>query len=156
VSLTNRYETVQIKYTGGSLAYECKETYWQYSWGWELRETKTDPSGAALTTTFDYYTDSTAPAYYRRAKSVTYPDGFWEVRQYCDVFDDYLTPYGALQYVLSPWMDTPSTPGSADPATCLVSRYEYGNPGHYEAEDAVATFIRAMALTVLPRPTTSS
>lgn len=124
----NRYENVQIKYTasGSPLAYECKETYRLYDWGWELIEVKTDPNGAALTTTFDYYEDPAAPASYRRPKSTVYPDGFWELKEYCSdpASDD--PPYGAMQYVLSPWMDSPATPNLADHATCLVTRYAYG------------------------------
>ncbi len=109
--------TVRTGGTSGTIVAKTKYRYVTQGWGEELAEVVSDPDGAALRTTYDYYT--TAPVAgsetnrgsYRRAKSVTQPTGKWTAWQYRDDWDR----RGQTEREFNPFVDTPGI----DPATRL-------------------------------------
>ncbi len=98
--------------TNWVVASRVLKTYHQFPWGQELTKKVVDPAGAALTTTYSYYT-STDPSqayHYGQRQSVTNPDGSWEA-------DDWL--YSTQVQTLTPWKDSPGvTAATATSANC--------------------------------------
>src|SRR5258708_24726073 len=99
---TNRMETNVISDAAGNVAYEAIESYHLFDWGWELVSTVSDPLGAALTTSFDYWpvpdlcnTCCPGDPNDGHLRLTTYPDGTWEGHewQYINGFGTPVVPY---------------------------------------------------------------
>jgi RHS repeat-associated protein len=116
--VTNRTEAQELKNGAGVVCERNVEVFQGFDWGYELVGVTNDPGGANLVTQFTYDTTFQQPA------SITYPDGYWETRQYSTGGVDEYLPYGALERVVHPWKDTPSGTGVND---CTVT--DYGSPG---------------------------
>lgn len=54
----------------------------RFAWGWEVTEEKLDPDGAALTTSYEYYTDPALVGSYGRLYQVVDAYGNWEKYEY--------------------------------------------------------------------------
>jgi len=77
-----RFETVMIKSLGGQVIYKETNTYELFPWGQERIKQVVDPSSAALTSTWEYYTDPLAVGSYRQLKQATDAKGHWEKYEY--------------------------------------------------------------------------
>jgi RHS repeat-associated protein len=128
----DRLETNEVRNASSNLVYKVVERYHQFSWGWELKQATVDPQGAGLVTTYEYY-ETGSTNVIGKLKSITYPDGYWEKREYetLDGPPDYEGPAGALRFVLHPWMDSPTTPDQATLSNCQRTAY------YYDASDPV-------------------
>ncbi|HKB89751.1 MAG TPA: hypothetical protein VKC60_04445, partial [Opitutaceae bacterium] len=94
---------------GTTIATKTVRTYHVFPWSQEeITSEVADPDGLALTTTYDYYTDSSATGY-GKLKTLYRPDGSWE--RYWYRSDD--ASYGLLDAVLRPWQDSTITPDQA-------------------------------------------
>src|SRR5439155_16425552 len=140
---TNRIDTLSIKYASSNTpAYKSIETYQLYNWGWDLAQTRLDPDNSNLTNTFAYYDQSSDPITYGKLKSITYPDGYWELRLY----DSGSVP-GALQYLLHPFKSSVSTPDGATLSNSEVTYYAYNLT--YSTLDFVSHYYGGTDLTNL-------
>ncbi|HWX22089.1 MAG TPA: RHS repeat-associated core domain-containing protein [Candidatus Binatia bacterium] len=119
-SSTNRFETNTIHYAGNTSAYKCIENYQLFDWGWELVQTRVDPDGANLVSSFGFYQDKDDDLTYGKPSTNRYPDGDWEVRLYSHTWDHYP---GSLQYVLRPFNGEPQDPADATPNNCEAAYY---------------------------------
>jgi RHS repeat-associated protein len=124
---TNRAETVEVKYAAGLSAYNAKEEYELFPWGWEICKTTVDPSGSTLVTEFAYYDDpiSDLAHEYRRLKWIKHPDGRWEKRSYGDWYYDPYFWAGKSEGVLRPWKDEPATPDDATDDNAHRTAYQF-------------------------------
>ncbi len=120
---TYRDETVVVR-TGGTSGTIVAQTKYRYEnvggWGEELTKVIADPDTAALTTTYDYYTTSSAYGNYRKVKSITSPTGNWIGYIYYDQWDY----RGQVLYELYPYKDSPSTV-TFNTTICRVLAYDY-------------------------------
>ncbi|MBI3884659.1 MAG: RHS repeat-associated core domain-containing protein [Opitutae bacterium] len=112
--------TVRTGDVTGPVVAKTNYHYVTLPWGEEVTQVTADPGGAALTTTYDYYTDPAAPGNYRKVKSVTAPTGAWSASQY---YDDW-NRRGQLQYQFQPYLDAPATV-TLDPAQGRVVSLDY-------------------------------
>jgi RHS repeat-associated protein len=123
-------ESQVVKNGAGAISDQTTEVYQSFPWGWELVTVTNDPAGAKLVTQFTFGTDTNDPPTYGRTVSITYPDGYWEKRNYSEYTDPGLypnSPYGALIQIIHPWKNSLIT----DPAnSSWVSDYIY--PSSYE------------------------
>ncbi len=109
-----RNEVVEVR-TGGASGTVVKKTKFHYvtqPWGEEIAHIVADPDGVALTTTYDYYTTSTALGSYRKVKSIQEPTGKWTALVYYDDWDR----RGQVMNRYGQWLDAPvtvTTTGSA-------------------------------------------
>jgi len=110
----NRVVTETIKDAQGIVASETRTTYHTFDWGEAVIETVTDPDGAALVTTTDYYDDPEQEGSRGRIASRVNPDGSWQRF----VYDD----QGRLLQTIAPWLD--AGPESA-PENARVTAYDY-------------------------------
>ena len=114
----DRIETFTVTNASSQVISKIARTYHHFSWpGDELIREVVDPGGAALTTTFDYYTVSSEIGRFLRLKSVTYPDGNWEQYDYDAV--------GNRVLVLRPWKDLSFA--TATEANSYAIRTTYSN-----------------------------
>jgi RHS repeat-associated protein len=116
--------------TSGTIVSKTKYHYVMQAWGEELASVIADPDTNALTTSYTYYTDSTAPGNYTQVKSITQPTGNWVAYSY---YDDY-AKRGQLYQEFHPYLDSPSTvPSTLDPTTgrVLTLTYTYDWTGRY-------------------------
>ena len=114
----DRIETFTVTNASSQVISKIARTYHQFSWpGQELIREVVDPGGAALTTTYDYYTVSSETGRFLRLKSITYPDGRWEKYDYDTV--------GNRVLVLRPWKDLSFA--SATEANSHAIRTTYSN-----------------------------
>lgn len=123
-----RTEVVTVSDGSGNIASEVKKFYTSYVWGEELTKEIANPNainGAALTTTYTYYTDGWASSgNVTKLKSVTRPDGSWEKYEYYEDF----ARWGQLARVYRPWKDGEDGALTVDQATtsnCQVTTYDY-------------------------------
>src|SRR5690606_25670347 len=104
-------------YTGGGAGTPVSKTKYRYEnvggWGEELAQMVNDPDSAALTTTYDYYTNLGNRGDYRRLRSVTTPTGDWTAYDYYDDWDT----RGQIKYEYHPYLDTPATVPTTLPTT---------------------------------------
>jgi YD repeat-containing protein len=118
-------DVVAVVRTGGTTGTIVAKTKFHYvtqAWGGEeLGSVTADPDGAALTTTYAYYSTSSDKGSYRRVKSVTLPTGGWTAYEYYNDWEK----RGRLKYQFQPWLDTPAAASSASPSTGRVSYFEY-------------------------------
>jgi RHS repeat-associated protein len=70
-----------VKNGSGVIVSRVRQTYQWFPWADELVQEVVDPSGAALTTTYEYETDDLQPGY-ARLKSMQDPKGYWEKYNY--------------------------------------------------------------------------
>src|SRR5207244_2781434 len=100
-----RYETNKIVDGASKVAYEAVEAYHVYDWGWEISSVVTDASGAALTTSYQYYpiTQFGSPDDTKLSR-IDYPDGSWEVRHYAIPVQG--ANFATLWTVTKPYKDT--------------------------------------------------
>lgn len=83
------------------------DIYTNFAWGDELTSRINDPIGAALTTTYTYYTSTaTDGVNYGRLKQKVEHTGYWEKYSY--------DSRGALNKVVSQYLDSASTSGDSD------------------------------------------
>lgn len=61
---------------------ERRTTKQHFSWGWEIVEEVDDPDDAALTTSWEYYTDPMDQGNFGRLKQRVDPTGYWEYFEY--------------------------------------------------------------------------
>ena len=120
-----RTETQEIKSGSNAISDKTVEVYTKFPWAYELTSVTNDPGGANLITALAYFSDTNSSMAYRykQLNWITYPDGFWERRQYS--VDGDAPPYnppGALDRVVRPWKDSPI--GAAD-LDCLVTELKY-------------------------------
>lgn len=94
----DRIETFTVTNASSQVISKVARVYHQFSWpGQELIREVVDPGGAALTTTYDYYTVSSEVGRFIRVKSITHPDGSWEKFDYDAV--------GNRVLEMRPWKD---------------------------------------------------
>jgi RHS repeat-associated protein len=125
---TNRYETNTIHYAGSTNAYKCIENYQLMPWGWELVQTRMDPDGANLVTSFQFYSDQNDPFTYSRPWITRYPDGYWQVQ----IYDYQPDPFTMEYVVLTPFNGSPLDPMDASPDNCEAAIYAPGVVNDYE------------------------
>jgi RHS repeat-associated protein len=101
----------------GQTISKIARTYHVFPWGEELIKLVVDPDGAALTTVYSFYENSSEVGRFRRLKSVLNPDGSWEKYDY--------DTYGNQVLVLRPWKD--QSLESASEATSVAVRRTYSN-----------------------------
>lgn len=119
-------ETHHIYDTSGvsdELIFAQTKTYQTFDWGDELVEEINDPDGEARTTTHTFYGDddgvTSSDAYYKKEKSVTYPDGSWVLHEY--------DSSGQIAKEYRPWKDSPSTAAAATGTTTRLTEYTYSS-----------------------------
>ena len=81
---TERTETKTVHVSGSNTnkVYEEQKVYRVFAWGEELIAQTIDPNGAALTTTWEYYTNSAISGSYSQLKQRTGAHGYWERYEY--------------------------------------------------------------------------
>jgi RHS repeat-associated protein len=78
-----RTETNTIKNASNAVAYKEINTYQQFNWGQEMVQKVVDPDGAALTSTWTFYTNETTDGgNYRQLKQEVDSNGHWVQYQY--------------------------------------------------------------------------
>lgn len=82
VAQTERTETRVIRNIDNQVTAERSVVFKVVPWGEVRIREILDPNGAALTTTWDYYTDPAVPSKYTRLKSRVDPSGYWETYDY--------------------------------------------------------------------------
>ena len=122
---TSRRESFTVKEGSSPFTVVSRrdKTYLTYPWGEELVQEVEDPEGAALTTTYTYYED---PSFnedhrYRKIKTIVFPDGSWEKRDY-DVWFNIST-------VLRPWKDQPMETATIDNSHATIYGYTNSDNG---------------------------
>ncbi|MEN3327398.1 MAG: hypothetical protein V7638_2205 [Acidobacteriota bacterium] len=119
----DRTETFTVTNASSQVISKIARTYHHFSWpGDELIKEVVDPGGAALTTTYDYYTVSSETGRFMRLKSVTYPDGRWEKYDYDSV--------GNRVLEMRPWKDL--SLAAATEANSYAVRTTYSNYDGFE------------------------
>lgn len=114
----DRIETFTVTNASSQVISKVARTYHQFSWpGQELIREVVDPGGAALTTTYDYYTVSSEVGRFIRVKSITYPDGRWVKYDYDAV--------GNRVLEMRPWKDL--SLATATEANSYAIRTTYSN-----------------------------
>ncbi|HWA09343.1 MAG TPA: RHS repeat-associated core domain-containing protein [Opitutaceae bacterium] len=124
-----RQEDLKVYYSGDSAhpATFLRRIYKTFSWGEELLSETSDPSGAALTTTYDYYSSgwassgSSLSGNAGKLASVVHPDGSWEKYDYYDTE----ARWGQLNHIYRPWQSSPSSPSSASTSNCALTTLLY-------------------------------
>lgn len=116
-NVNSRIETTTVKDNLGNVSSKSAKTYFTFPWGEELVMQVLDPDGAALTTTYQYYTNPVEDFRYQKIQSITYPDGSWVKYDYDSAGNQVL--------VLRPWLD--QTLASATEANSHATRYTYSN-----------------------------
>ncbi len=114
---TSRIETITTKDNTGQVISKVARTYHTYNWGEELLKEVIDPDGAALTTIYNYYEDSTETGRYTKVASITNPDGSWQKYDY--------DSSGNKTLELRPWKDLALA--AATEANSRATRYAYSN-----------------------------
>jgi len=119
-------EVVETIRTGGSSGTVVSKTKYVYEdvggWGEELVEIITDPDSAALTTSYEYYTDNSYRGDFRKVRTVTRPTGAWAAFDYHDNWER----RGNVAYQQSPYVSAPATaPSSVNPAIGKVVYKQY-------------------------------
>lgn len=110
-----RIEQRITKDDDGVILSKKRETYERFPWGEELVEVVTDPDGAALTRTMEFYDDPVNDgSNYRFQKSSVDENGFWKTFSY-----DFI---GRLQFVKEQHEDAAF---DAAPGLCRVTEYVY-------------------------------
>jgi len=119
----DRTETYTVTNASSQVISKIARTYHQFSWpGQELIREVVDPGGAALTTTYDYYTVSSEVGRFIRVKSITHPDGSWEKYDYDTV--------GNRVLEMRPWKDL--SLATATEANSHAIRTTYSNYDGWE------------------------
>ncbi|HSE16369.1 MAG TPA: DUF6402 family protein [Pyrinomonadaceae bacterium] len=119
----DRTETFTVTNASSQVISKIARTYHQFSWpGQELIREVVDPGGAALTTTYDYYTVASEVGRFIRLKSITHPDGSWEKYDYDTI--------GNRVLVLRPWKDL--SLATATEANSRAIRTTYSNYDGFE------------------------
>jgi len=109
-----RVETKIVKDNLGNISSKSARTYFTFPWGEELVKDVLDPDGAALTTSYVYYTNPTESRF-QKIQSVTYADGSWISYDYDSA--------GNKSLELRPWLDE-SLSGATE-ANSRSTRYTY-------------------------------
>jgi RHS repeat-associated protein len=117
VSTGDLTDTFTVTNSLGQTISKIARTYHQFAWGEELIKVVVDPDGAALTTLYTYYENSSEVGRFRRLQSVVNPDGSWEKYDY--------DTHGNQVLVLRPWKD--QSLASASEATSFAVRRTYSN-----------------------------
>src|SRR6185295_16169579 len=122
---TSRRESITVKEGSSPFTVVSRrdKTYLSYPWGEELVQDVVDPEGAALTTTYTYYED---PSFsqdhrYRKIKTIVFPDGSWEKRDYDIWFN--------ISTVLRPWKDQPMETATIDNSNATIYGYTNSDNG---------------------------
>ncbi len=130
-SSTSRTEAVEVK-TSSASAYKATEAYEKVSiyqnLGWQLKTLTVNPGANQLLTSYAFYTDQGNDGVaYSKLKSIVYPDGSWEAREYVPYFIGGVLQNepGAITRVLRPWKDSPTGPSTATGSNSALSEYEY-------------------------------
>jgi len=76
-----------------------------------------DPDAAALSTSYSYYESATETYRYGKIKTITYPDGLWEIYDY--------DTYWNISTIMRPWKD--QSIESATSANSHLTSYGYTN-----------------------------
>ncbi len=126
-----RHESIQLKDASNVVALQTTRIY---NTNDELITEIADPSGAALTTTYDYYDQSgdAGTGNQNRLKSVTRPDGSWVRYEYYGAYSSStgwsdVARFGQLKAVYKPWQDSPTTAASATSSNCDYTVYDYAS-----------------------------
>jgi RHS repeat-associated protein len=131
---TTRKEVFVVKDGTGQIASKAAKVYMTFPWGDELIQQIADPDGAALTTTYDYYSDPSQDWTYSQLKSVTHSDGSWEKYEYN--FQDW-----SISQVLRPWKDISLDAATAENARATIYHYArhdgYKLYGYYKFVDGI-------------------
>jgi len=77
----------------------------------------------ALTTNYNYYSTSTGTGWPGFVQSKVEASGKWVAYDYFNALND--ARDGLIQRVYRPWLDAPSTPGSATTTNCYLETYDY-------------------------------
>ena len=109
--------------TGGAVVAKTKYHYVTLAWGEEVTQVIADPDNQMLTTSYTYFTTSTAVGNYRRVQSVTDPTGNWVSYLY---YDD-LPRRGELQIETHPFNNAPATWQAASTGVGRSTAYDYTN-----------------------------
>ena len=123
-----RTETVTVADSGGAVALKTARVYKQMAFGQEeIISVTADPTGAALTTYYDYYDQAGDPAgAYGKLKAVRHPDGSWEKYTYYGVsLSSEFERWGMVKAIYRPWQDGPASPDSATDTNCAVTIPDY-------------------------------
>ncbi|MET0650389.1 MAG: RHS repeat-associated core domain-containing protein [Pyrinomonadaceae bacterium] len=110
-------ETFTVTDSAGIVVSKVARTYHRFPWKEELIKEVTDPDGAALTTSYEFYQNSGEAGRFRRLKSVVRPDGSWEQYDY--------DATGNRILVLRPWKDQAQV--GATEANSYAVRTTYSN-----------------------------
>lgn len=112
-----RTETYVVKDGNSQVVTKRTEKFQVFPWGEEKIQQVDDPDGAALTTTWSFYSNSSQDGVnYGRLKSVVQPHGYWEVYQY--------DQHGRNIKTVAQYLDAPI--GSPDSA-CRVTTTTYAD-----------------------------
>jgi len=102
---------------GTRTASNVRRRYRKFPWGEELIKEVRDPSGAALTTTIEYYEDPDDVGSYRQVFSRVEADGSWVRYGYDD--------HRRITTEMRPWLASIADPSAALPSESRVFQYSY-------------------------------
>jgi len=119
---SSRTESIAVSVPGGSTALSVSRTYALNAWA-ESLVSETDGTSNGVTTTCEYYDDSTQTGCYGYLKKKTLSDGSWEAY-------DYMHPSGVgsgmIQHRYRPFLSSPST-ATLDSSQGEVTTFSYTN-----------------------------
>lgn len=139
----DRQEDATLKDAANVVASKSRRIYHVFTGSVEeLIQEVSDPDGAALTTTYEYYYDSgdAGKGWWGKLKSVTRPDGSWvKYEYYGDGTTGEYGRWGQLKSTMAPWQDTPSSAASATTTNCKLTLFDYAAERSIFQEELAST-----------------
>ena len=106
-------ETLVTSDSSGAAVSVTKSHYKLYPFGLRKISEVRDPSGAAITTDYQYYEDSSQTGRYGHKKSMTKSDGYWETYDY--------DSKGRMIQKVTPFLDSPAGTSASNAKTYYFS-----------------------------------
>lgn len=126
VITTNRLEVQEIKNGNGIVATKNAELLTSKPWPqFELTAVTNDPGGENLVTTFTYGEDPLHIGNFRKIVAMTWPDGYWEIRDHYNTNEYWFDVTGKIHLKINPWKDTAMSWSTNDWWSALRSEYFY-------------------------------
>ncbi len=125
ISRKERAVAETVRNVSGEVASATRTVFRDFGRGESVVEETVDPDGAALTTTYEYFEDSSLEGSFGKVKSVERPDGSWTKYLYDDE--------GRIASETSSWLDLAAGATSASART-VVYDYEPVDPNDAESE----------------------
>lgn len=130
VTTTESGNTSTVNYGSGAGMVTKHKTFTTVNGQRELASVTWGPgTTSALTTSYEYYADSTGSGWKQAVKSIVEPSGNWVKYDYFNTTtaNDYRA--GHPQRIYRPWKDAPTSPAAATSTNCLVETYDYDVTG---------------------------